>query len=139
MDECHGNAPYREDDLRNLVGQKATATIQKIKLVSLYATLGTEESPRATVKILIDGKVIEGSAMGNGAVNACFKAIDICVNKQYILKEFMIQAASTGSDAQACVNIALEYNGKQYWGRGLHTDTILAAGYAYVDAINKFI
>ena len=111
---------------------------KKIKLVLIQAISGNKNIPTATVKLSINGKIKEVSATGDGPIDATFKAIDLCVGKEYKLKEFVIQAVTTGSDAVARVNVSIERNQKIFWGHGANPDTIVSCTLAYIDAINKF-
>ena len=44
-----------------------------------------------------------------------------------------------GTDAQAKVSVRLEEDGRTVTGRGADTDTMVAAAYAYVNALNKLL
>ena len=44
-----------------------------------------------------------------------------------------------GTDAQAKVSVRLEENGRTVTGKGSDTDTMVAAAYAYVNALNKLL
>ena len=44
-----------------------------------------------------------------------------------------------GTDAQATVSVRLEENGRTVTGKASDTDTMAAAAYAYVNALNKLL
>ena len=44
-----------------------------------------------------------------------------------------------GTDAQAEVTVRLEEDGRTVTGQGADTDTLVAAAYAYVNALNKLL
>ena len=48
-------------------------------------------------------------------------------------------AVTEGTDAQAKVSVRLEEEGRTVTGRGADTDTMVAAAYAYVNALNKLL
>jgi 2-isopropylmalate synthase len=127
-----------DEDLRFLSESGNNANNKKIKLILIQAISGNRNIPTATIKISINGKIKEASATGDGPIDAAFKAIDSCTGKKYKLKEFIIQAITTGSDAQARVNISLERERKIFWGYSANPDTIVSCALAYVDALNKF-
>lgn len=81
----------------------------------------------------------ESVGIGDGPIDASFKAIDNCVGGKYKLTQFLIQATTVGSNAMAKVHVAVQHNGKEFYGTGINTDTIVAATLAYIDALNKFI
>ena len=109
---------------------------KKIKLLDLNIFSGVKKKPWAEIKIKVSGKVKTAQTSGNGTIDAIFSAVNKSLGKKFPLKEFLIQAATAGSDAQARVNIALEDKKKLYWGSAVHTDTVMAAAQAYIDAIN---
>ncbi|MBI2617319.1 2-isopropylmalate synthase [Candidatus Gottesmanbacteria bacterium] len=128
-----------EDDLRFLAGQKEETNHKKVKLVLIQAVSGNKNIPTATVRLLINSQTREAVGIGDGPIDASFKAIDACIGKKYSLEHFMIQAVTVGSDAMANVNVALKKGNKIFWGTGTNTDTIVAAVLSYIDALNKFL
>ena len=134
-----GKKEIYDEDLLFLLGQKKETNHKKIKLNSLHAVSGNTQKPNARVVLTYNGNKFEKKADRNGAIDACFKAIDKIVQKRYKLQEFLIQAVTVGTDAMARVNIGIIYNKKLYWGVGTNTDTVTAAAQAYIDSINKFM
>ena len=55
------------------------------------------------------------------------------------LQLFQISAVTEGTDAQATVSVRLEENGRTVTGKASDTDTMVAAAYAYVNALNKLL
>ena len=55
------------------------------------------------------------------------------------LQLFQISAVTEGTDAQAPVNVRLEEDGRTVTGKASDTDTMVAAAYAYVNALNKLL
>jgi 2-isopropylmalate synthase len=53
------------------------------------------------------------------------------------LQLFQISAVTEGTDAQAQVSVRLEEDGRIVTGKASDTDTMVAAAYAYVNALNK--
>ncbi|HKZ37265.1 MAG TPA: 2-isopropylmalate synthase, partial [Chryseolinea sp.] len=128
-----------EEDLRFLAGQKTDTNHKKIKLLLFQVISGNKNIPTATIKLAFDGKQKEMVATGDGPIDASFKAIERCVGKSYKLTHFLIQAATVGSSAMAKVHVGVKYKGNEFYGTGIHTDTIIAAAHAYIEAINKFL
>jgi 2-isopropylmalate synthase len=48
-------------------------------------------------------------------------------------------ARDQGTDAQAQVSVRLEEDGRTVTGKASDTDTMVAAAYAYVNALNKLL
>ena len=124
-----------DDDLRILMGDEATGSGIKLELVEVLC--GTPVKPMATVKLLIDGKEFEAASIGNGPVDAAFKAVDSIVKKQVRLDEFLIQAMTQGSDDTGKVHIQVTHKGNVYYGFGTDTDIVVASIRAYIDVLNK--
>jgi 2-isopropylmalate synthase len=76
---------------------------------------------------------------GDGPVDAIFKAIRELYPHTATLQLFQIHAVTEGTDAQATVSVRLEENGRTVTGRAADTDTLVAAAYAYVNALNKLL
>ncbi|OHD13314.1 MAG: 2-isopropylmalate synthase [Spirochaetes bacterium GWD1_27_9] len=86
------------------------------------------------------GNVYEAaSSSGDGPVDAIFKAITKITKVEPVLKEYIVQAVSSGTDAQGEVKLSLEIKGEVYNGRGSSTDVIEASAKAYLNAINKHL
>jgi hypothetical protein len=84
----------------------------------------------------IEGEDRRVKTTGDGPVDAIFKAIRELYPHTATLQLFQINAVTEGTDAQATVSVRLEENGRTVTGRGADTDTLVAAAYAYVNALN---
>ena len=80
--------------------------------------------------------LIERVAVGDGPIDASFKAIDKIVGKHPVLEDFSIDSVTEGKDAQGEARVRIQAGGRRYNGRGLSTDVIEASIMAYVAAIN---
>jgi 2-isopropylmalate synthase len=112
---------------------------ERIKFVSLDVHSGSKREPRAELELEIDGVVRSGAAVGDGPVDATFKAIQSVFPHSANLVLFSIGAVTEGTDAQAKTTVRLEENGKMVDGQGADTDTIVASARAYVHALNKLL
>ena len=79
------------------------------------------------------------TAEGGGPVDAIFKAIRGLYPHTATLQLFQISAVTEGTDAQATVTVRLDENGRTVTGKASDTDTMAAAAYAYVNALNKLV
>lgn len=128
-----------EDDLKYLVEDLSRKNHKYLKLILIQTLSGNKNIPTSTVKLSVKGKYVEAAGTGDGPIDASFQAIDKCLNSKFNLTQFLIQAVTIGSNAMARVHVGLSRNNKEYFGIGIHTDTIVAAAIAYIDAINKFM
>lgn len=126
-----------DDDLRFLMGGSANGN--KIKLESLDVVCGTAVKPRASVNLTINGGSETAVSEGNGPVDAVYKAISMIVNKKVILREYLVQAITGGSDDTGRVHVQLEHKGHIYYGFGADTDIVTASAKAYLDGLSKFL
>ena len=99
---------------------------------------GNTITPIVSIKIEKDGENIENVAIGDGPVDAAFKAIDKIVNVDFKLNKYVIKAVTEGSDAQGEVFIKLGKDNKNYNGRYTSTDIVEASIKAYMGAINNY-
>ncbi len=83
-----------------------------------------------------DGSLSERVSVGDGPVDASFKAIDKVVGKHPTLEAFSLDAVTEGKDAQGEARVRIQFAGKRYNGRGLSTDAVEASIKAYIAAIN---
>ena len=128
-----------DEDVLILAGQR-TDDMCRIKLDYLQVTSGSDIRNIANIGLDISGVTFEGSASGNGPVDAALKAIkSIVEQKEIVLQEFLIQAINKGSDDVGKVHMQVEYEGRTYYGFAANTDIVVASAEAFINAINKFV
>jgi len=109
------------------------------QLVSLHTTAGTAVLPTATVAIRRpDGEVVRDAAIGDGPVDAIFKAVERVTGVHANLREFVVRSVTKGKDAQGEVTLELEVESgeRSFRGRAASTDIIEASAEAYLNAVN---
>ncbi len=74
--------------------------------------------------------------VGDGPLDALFRVIEEMTDKSVVVRDFRVQSATRGKDAQGESLIEVEYQGKTYRGRGVSTDTVEAGTRAFLNAIN---
>lgn len=126
-----------DDDLRILMGDKATGGSVSLELLEVIC--GTPLIPMATVRLKVGDTIEEGTARGNGPVDAAIKAVDQILKKKVQLEEFVIQAITKGSDDFGKVHIQLQHKNNYYYGFGADTDIVVASVKAYIDGLNKIV
>jgi 2-isopropylmalate synthase len=83
--------------------------------------------------------LIERVAVGDGPIDASFKAIDKIVGKHPVLEDFSLNAVTEGKDAQGEARVRIQVGDKRFNGRGLSTDVVEASIRAYLAAINVMV
>ncbi len=128
-----------DEDLRALIEEKFKLTPQVYELVSLQVVAGSAASPTATIKLVKNGEEFEDAAMGDGPVDATFKALERITYVKGKLKNYDIQSLTEGKDAigEVIVKVFFPDINETITGRGTSTDIIEASAKAYLDAINK--
>ena len=82
---------------------------------------------------------LEGVCMGDGPVDAAFRAIESLVGTRYELDDFQLQSVTQGSKALGGAIVSLRHDGRLYAGRGVSTDIVEAGIMAYLNALNKIL
>ncbi|HSD91499.1 MAG TPA: 2-isopropylmalate synthase [Methyloceanibacter sp.] len=128
-----------DEDIEALVDQEIASAHDRIKVVALTVIAGTGGPQKATITLDIDGKQHTCESVGDGPVDATFRAIKSIVPHEARLPLYQVSAVTEGTDAQAEVTVRLEADGKTVTGRGSDTDTMVASARAYVSALNKLL
>jgi len=127
-----------DEDLIALVSESDSEQVnEKLQLVSMSASSITGEIPRAVVTLSIDGTEQTGSATGDGAVDASYKAVEAIAPSESKLLLYSVNNITTGTDAQGEVSVRLEKDGRIVNGSGADTDIVIASVKAYVNALNR--
>jgi 2-isopropylmalate synthase len=127
-----------DEDLIALVAQESTRNVRdRYELVYLNVTSSSMAVPHATVKIKIDGEEHVGHAVGDGMVDACFKALGDLTGMHPRLDRYVVKAITGGTDALGEVSCLVSDGGVTVMGQGSHTDIIQASALAYLNALNK--
>jgi len=128
-----------DEDIIALVDDGIMRGQEAIKVVSVRVETGTGIKPQATMTLSVHGEDRHVTTGGDGPVDAVFRAIHEAYPHTVVLQLFQINAVTEGTDAQATVNVRLEENGRTVTGKASDTDTLVAAAYAYVNALNKLL
>jgi 2-isopropylmalate synthase len=125
-------------DLEAIVADERQGAAESFHLEHLQVSCGTNLRPTATVRMLLpSGESRETVALGDGPIDATYRAIDALVQVEGDLDEFAVQAITAGMDAVGEVTVRLRHDGALSAGRGADTDIIVAAAKAYVQALNR--
>ncbi len=126
-----------DEDIESIVVEEVLRVPRRYKLVYLNVVAGNMTVPTATVKMEVDGKVIQEAGFGDGPVDATFKTIKKITRTRSKLLQFAINAITEGTEAQGEVTVRLKEKGQTVIGQGADTDVIVASAKAYINALNK--
>ncbi|MBL6853228.1 MAG: 2-isopropylmalate synthase [Alphaproteobacteria bacterium] len=128
-----------DEDIVALVDDEIVRGHDAISVRDLRVESGIGVPPVCQMTLSINGEDKTAKTTGDGAVDAIFNAIRELYPHAATLQLFQINAVTEGTDAQATVSVRLEENGRTVTGKGSDTDTLVAAAFAYVNALNKLL
>jgi 2-isopropylmalate synthase len=108
------------------------------QLLYLQANSGREIIPSATVKMKVGEQEITQSSIGNGPVDAAYKAImSILGHENLEVVDFKLDSKGEGADALAQVSVIATYKERRFHGIGLATDIVEAGVKALIFVLNN--
>ena len=131
-----------DEDLQSLVSEPlldSETETETIKLISLRVCSETNSSHNASITLTINGEEQKAEAIGDGPVDASFKAIEKLTKTGVNLQLYSVNAITTGTDSQGEVTVRVEKDGYIVNGQGADTDIIIASAKSYINALNKVI
>lgn len=127
-----------DEDLDAIVADEVLRISETFKLLQMNVSSGSFTAPTATVEMLVNGDVKKTAVMGDGPVDATFKAIKELTGSDAPLLNFSVGAITGGTDAQGECTVRLKTEeGREVLGQGAHPDIIVASAKAYINALNK--
>ncbi|MDR3076752.1 MAG: 2-isopropylmalate synthase [Synergistaceae bacterium] len=109
----------------------------RYELKDYAVTVGAGGKPTASITLAHDEMETTEAAVGNGPVDAAYKAILKILTFKPELAEFHIRATSELADAMGEAHVILRYKEIKAQGRGASTDIIEATIRAYIEAVNR--
>src|SRR5581483_4179124 len=96
-------------DLEALLSDQARESEEIWHLERVHVVSGDTVRPTATVRLIgKDGERVEDAAVGDGPVDAVYRAINRIVGVSNTLTEFTVKSVTEGIDAQGDVTIRIE-------------------------------
>lgn len=126
-------------ELDAIVASTALQVPPTYSLVSYVINNGNIISSSAQIRLSKGGEELEGICIGDGPVDAAFRAIEQIIGHHYELDDFQIQTVTQGRDSMGSALVRLRENGKLYSGNGISTDIVGAGIRAYINALNKIV
>ncbi|MNH91632.1 2-isopropylmalate synthase [compost metagenome] len=126
------------EDIRAIMEENVTEGPVPYKLDSIQVSYGNHSLPTAAIRIVReDGSSVEEASIGNGSVDAVYRAIDKATGMNSQLEDYKIHSVTQGTDALGEVHVVLQMADMSATGRGISTDIIEASAKAYLDALNR--
>jgi 2-isopropylmalate synthase len=131
-----------DEDLIAIVHDELHPAEETYRIEYLHIDSGTSTIPTATVSLLVPGRDGEtetrkAAAIGDGPVDAVYKAIGAATNNPAELVSYDIRSVTSGTEALGEATVHLQQGDIKVIGRGASTDVIEASARAYIDGLNK--
>ncbi len=126
-------------ELEAIIASSALQVPPTYKLISYVINSGNVISATANVKLVKGETEMQGISVGDGPIDAAFKAIEQILGHHYELDDFQIQSVTEGREAMGEAVVKLRNAGTLYSGTGISTDIIGASIRAYINAVNKIV
>lgn len=109
-------------------------------LEAITCNAGSATIPSAVVCLWHqEGQVHRDSAIGDGPIDAVFKAIERITGIDVILRDYRLRSVTIGEDAQGEAQVEVEHDGRTLSGRAISTDVIEASAQAFLQVINRIL
>jgi len=128
-----------DEDLVALVGAEVVEGEEVYQLEYFHILSGNKTVPTATIGLKHRDQVLQDAAVGDGPVDAAYKAVDKIVGLKVKLSDYSLRGVTGGKNAMGEVVVHVSQNGQKVLGRGASTDVIEASIRAYVNAINRIL
>jgi len=128
-----------DEDLLAIIHDGIRIIPERYHLKYVHATGGNQVLASATVRLDRDEESLVDAALGDGPVEATYRAIDRITGIAGKLIDYSVHAVSKGKDAVGEVFVHVEFDGKSFSGKAASSDIIDASARAYVNAVNKAI
>jgi len=140
---------------KDLCDKKKVVTDEDIEALLAHRSLGEEHTDgyeldwfavhttnfttaTATICLKKGEETFEAVALGDGPIDAAFKAVDDIIKPiEHTFDIYNINSVSEGKDTLGNVTVKLNANDRSFIGRGLSTDIFEASIVAYLNAINR--
>jgi 2-isopropylmalate synthase len=127
-----------DDDLRMIIEGQTSDAPGLFRLVAFHTSNGTNTIPTATVELQRDDEPpVQDAAIGDGPVDAIYKAVNRITGMSPTLLDYQIRAVTSGKDALGEVSILVQDGDLRVSGRAASTDILEASAQAYVLAVNR--
>ena len=126
-----------DEDLLAIVHDELQSVEESYQLEYLHINSGTSSIPTATVRLRVNGEAKEAACIGDGPIDAVYKALASITNSSARLLRYEIRSVTSGTEAMGEATVHLQQDDLKVAGRGVSTDIIEASAKAYVDGLNK--
>jgi len=124
-------------DIQSIIEGKVTEVPNIIELDNYQIFSSNKTTSTATITLTKGEESMDEAAIGDGPIDAAFKAIERLVGLDISLESYALKAVTEGHDALGEVTVRIKYKDDIYMGKGVSTDVIEASILAYINALNR--
>ena len=126
-------------DIEALAENQLQAGVANLwSLVGFTSTAGTGSQTSAAVVLKFrDGTVRRDAAIGNGPIDALFKAINRVTDVVLKVTDYRVRAVTQDIDAMGEAFVEAEHDGRRLSARAVSTDIVEASALAYLEVLNR--
>ncbi|MBA4064214.1 MAG: 2-isopropylmalate synthase [Isosphaera sp.] len=107
-------------------------------LEGFTSTAGTGSQTSAAVALRHqDGSVRRDAAVGNGPIDALFKAINRVTGAQVKVVDYRVRSVTQDMDALGEAQVEVEHAGRRSRARAVSVDVVEASALAYLEVVNR--
>lgn len=106
-------------------------------LEGLSTSSGLQSATATVILRHQDGRCLERRSIGDGPVDAAFKAIEDITGVKPSLQKFELRSLSEGEDAQGEAIVYVNFQDRSYRGSSATTDIVESATRAFLEVINR--
>jgi 2-isopropylmalate synthase len=127
-----------DGDIAALIEHRNTQIVDQWQFVSYEVHATSGQSPSATITLARGEQPhTVTKTCGDGPLDALFRAVEEITGKSVVVRDFRVQSASRGKDAQGESIVEVQHDNQVYRGRGVSTDIVEAGARAFLNAINR--
>ena len=135
---CDRKKKVSDIDLEALIYNDILKIKETYTLDRFVVNCGNTITSNCVLRLLYNGAPLEESGIGEGPVDAAYKAVEKLTAAGAKLESYKIRSVTEGEDALGEVTVKLKIADKIYVGRGVSPDVIESSILAYLDAENKY-
>ncbi|MEW6524741.1 MAG: 2-isopropylmalate synthase [Bacillota bacterium] len=126
-----------DQDIEAMVEEEIFPAPEVFRFEDFQVTSGNRAMSTATVRLSGPGREVSEAAVGEGPVDALYRAIDRAVGTSHRLLDYSLRAVTGGKDALGEVTVRVQDGAGVHTGRGVSPDILEASARAYLAAVNK--
>lgn len=127
-----------DGDIEALVLRAGSSAQGPWSLEQLEIETRTGAPSRARVQLRhIDGRMAEHEGVGDGPVDATYRAVEGATGIRISVRKFEVHAVTIGKDAQGEVMVYAEHDARSYRGTSVSTNIVEAACRALLEVMNR--